>query len=185
MTCPTMPPTPTRALALLLLAACSTPTPPADIELPAGGTATPVTTVYALRHAEKAEGQGDDPGLSTRGQQRAVALAELLGGEDIAAVFATEYQRTRRTVEPLAVALGQDVVELPARDPSALTARIRADYPGRTVVAAGHSNTVPAVIEELGVDESVTLAESDYGDLYVVTVQPDGTASLERRRFGD
>lgn len=73
----------------------------------------------------------------------------------------TEYARTRLTVAPLATALGQSVRESPARDPEGLAAQIRADFTGETVMAAGHSNTVPALIQALGVTETVTLAESD------------------------
>ena len=37
------------------------------------------------------------------------------------------------------------------------------------VLVVGHSNTVPAVIKELGVAEPVSIAETEYDNLFVVT----------------
>lgn len=142
-----------------------------------------VTTIYAVRHAEKED--GEDPGLTVQGQRRAMALAEMLGDDDIAAVFSTEYLRTRKTVEPLARALGQTVIETPARDPAGLADRILEEYAGMAVVAAAHSNTVPTLLTALGVDEVITLTDSEYGDLFVVVVGADGAIDFSRHRFGD
>jgi hypothetical protein len=37
------------------------------------------------------------------------------------------------------------------------------------VLVVGHSNTVPAVIKQLGVTVPVTIGESDYDNLFIVT----------------
>ena len=57
-------------------------------------------------------------------------------------------------------------------------------HPGGTVVIAGHSNTVPMIIEALGASPVPVIDETVYGDLFVVTLV-DGSASLLRLRFGD
>ena len=58
------------------------------------------TTVVLVRHAEK-ELTGDDPGLTAQGSERADALAHVVGEMDVAAVYATQYARTRATALPV------------------------------------------------------------------------------------
>ncbi len=184
MTTKTHPVWPLAIVAVLLSAlfasACSQTKEPQLVRSAGDG---PVTTIYAVRHAEKED--GDDPSLTTRGQLRAQALAEMLGDDDIAAVFATEYLRTKQTVEPLARALGMEVEESPAGRPDELAKRILADFTGMAVVAAAHSNTVPRLLTALGVTETIELDDYEYGDLFVVVVAANGSVDFSRHRFGD
>ncbi len=53
-------------------------------------------------------GQGD-PALSPLGEFQARCVAERLRNEPIAALYASNLQRTRQTIEPLASALGLDI----------------------------------------------------------------------------
>lgn len=146
-----------------------------------------VTTVYVVRHAEKqsAEIGGRDPSLTEQGRRRAEALADMLGDDDVNAVFATEFKRTQETVAPLARALGVDVRTSEARDPEGLGARILDEFDGATVVVAAHSNTVPRILAALGVEEEIVLDESEYGDLFVVVVENGVVIDFTRHRFGD
>ncbi|WP_420454851.1 histidine phosphatase family protein [Rubrivirga sp.] len=147
------------------------------------------TTVYLVRHAEKAA--GDDPPLTPAGAARAEALADVLADASVRAVYSSQFVRARDTVAPLAERLGLDVTVLPIVGPDAdatLRAQARqvaAENRGAAAVVAGHSNTVPTMIAELTGEPMADLDESEYGDLFVVTVGADGTARLERRRFGD
>src|SRR5690606_13518954 len=84
-------------LAALLLAACSTPQPRAG---------TGEVAFVIVRHAEKAGGAGSDPALSDAGRERAAALARRLSGTSVAAVYTTDFRRTRDTVAPTAAAQG-------------------------------------------------------------------------------
>ena len=52
------------------------------------------TTIWVVRHAEKATTSDNDPELSTDGKARATELAKLLQSQKVAAVFTTAYQRT-------------------------------------------------------------------------------------------
>jgi len=150
---------------------------------PAGANGPQVTTVYVVRHAEKQD--GSDPGLTTRGQQRAQALAEMLGDDDIAAVFATEYLRTKQTVGPLARALGLPIQQSVAAKPEDLAEYIVREYAGAAVVVAAHSNTVPRLLTALGVREKLEIADKEYGDLFVVVRRANGSVDFSRHRFGD
>ena len=143
-----------------------------------------VTTVILVRHAEK-QSEGDDPSLTAAGKERAQALVHVLGEVEIAAVYSTPYARTRETAQPLAVALGLEVTERPARNyGSDMAEWIRANHAGDVVVAVSHSNTVPALIEALGARPVPTIEDHKYDDLYVVTIDAEGNATLLAMRYG-
>lgn len=142
------------------------------------------TTVILVRHAEKAVAPGDDPPLSDTGRKRAAALRHTLEKAGISAIYATQYQRTQQTVEPLAKALKTSPKLIEAVKVDALVSQIRQKHRGETVLIAGHSNTIPEIIKALGVAESPTIADSDYGDLFVVTVPKSGPARLLHLQYG-
>ena len=77
------------------------------------------------------------------------------------------------------------VTVVPALQTTQLAQRLKTDHPGGHLVASGHSNTVPLVATELGVQESIVLGEDDYGDLFVITLDAQGGVTLDRQRFGD
>ena len=56
--------------------------------------------------------------------------------------------------------------------------------PGATALVVGHSNTVGAIIRELGVKETIKIADSEYDNLFIVTVGNNGVATLQRLRYG-
>ena len=94
----------------------------------------PPTTILLVRHGEtdwNAEGriQGQtNSSLNERGREQAHALAELLDGERIAAVYASDLDRARETAEILALRLDLPVVVDPA-----LRERNFGSWEGRTV----------------------------------------------------
>ncbi len=151
------------------------------------------STVFVLRHAEKdAQGDPRDPGLSEKGQARARALARLVAPAHPGLLVASEYQRAQRTLAPLAEALGLKVDPQPAQDTAGLAKRLRALPPGSVSVVAGHSNTVPALVEALGGRiehlEKGQLAESAFDRLFVVTLAPAGAGvatSVVELAYGD
>lgn len=178
------------ALALVfvaLLVACgAAPEPESSGPAAASDPAQPVdqaVTVYLVRHAEKQSGSNPDPDLTAEGRARADALADLLAGRGIDEVVASQFLRTQQTVQPLAERLGLTVEVVDAAEGEVLAERLRSAPGGRRVVVAGHSNTVPALIGLLGVEETVEIPDDRYGDLFVVRIL-DGAATLERERFG-
>lgn len=148
-----------------------------------------VLTVFVVRHAEKEKpspgsdpAEARDPALTAEGRARAAALPIALGGAKLDAIFSSQYRRTQQTVAPVAEARGLEVQTVDARDLNGLVDRIRALQDGSVALVSGHSNTVPAIIDALGVAEPVELGHDDHGDLFVVTTGPG--ARVERRRFG-
>ncbi len=151
-----------------------------------------VTTVILVRHAEKATvvagDSADDPGLTAEGAQRAAALATMLADTGLDAVISSQYQRTMQTAGPVAEALGLTPVTIPAQDQAALIEAIMSDYRGQTVLIVGHSNTVPSIMADLGLEDPPAIAEGDYGDLFIVTVYTRLLVSriaMTRLRYGE
>lgn len=152
--------------------------PPADEPSLSPGA----TTVIVVRHAEKQTGS-DDPELTLAGEERSHRLRDLAIDAGVTAVFASQFKRTQATVEPLASALGLPVQIVDARDTSGLVQRIVGDDAGSVVVVAGHSNTVPGIVAALGAPEPDEIPETDYDNLFVVTVGASGEASVLRLKF--
>jgi broad specificity phosphatase PhoE len=180
-------------LLLLVLSACSK-APPAASSSPAPTAAasaavTPAAApaqVFLVRHAEKALDQGEDPDLTPAGQARAEALAATLAHAGITHLFATEYRRTQRTLEPLATRLGLTVVVVPAKDSAGQLARLRELPPGAVAVVAGHSNTIPGLVRGLGA-RAQDLTDADYDRLFALALTRTATsvrASAAQLRYG-
>ena len=145
------------------------------------------TTILVVRHAEKAVEPAADPPLTAAGAARAEALSELLRDVGIRAVIATQFVRTRSTGEPMAKKLGLVVEPMDARAPTHM--RMVADsvltkHRGQTILVVGHSNTVPGIIAALGAPQPAAICDSEYDNLFVVTVPATGPASVVRLRYG-
>lgn len=151
------------------------------------------TTVFLVRHAEKA-GPGDpefagaspsDPPLNASGMARAEELVRTLGDAGITTIYSSPYERTRATVRPLAARLGLEVTEHAATDVAGLAERVRATNRGGVIVIAGHSNTVPALVEALGAGPVPPIEDAwEYDNLYIVTVEAAGSARVSTLKYG-
>lgn len=168
------------ALALLLLFAWSC-SPAGDVS--AGPDSATIWLI--VRHAEKAAEPADDPPLTEEGVARAATLARMASGSDVAAVYATQYLRTQRTVEPAAGQLGLEVQTTDAADLDALVDQVFSQHRGETVLAAAHSNTVPMLVEKLTGSPVPPIEEHVYDSLYVVTAWGEGQGRAVLLRYGE
>src|SRR5688500_19335446 len=64
-------------------------------------TADPVTTVFLVRHAERADEPRQDPPLTEKGTARSQELARILAKANIKAIITSQFLRTKNTGEPL------------------------------------------------------------------------------------
>ena len=138
----------------------------------AASAAAQARVIFLVRHAERAAISGhvpSDTGLSPAGRKRAEALARVLQDAQITAVYTTEYKRTRETAAPVAQSLGIQPEVISGDDLRGLIAKLKAS-PGNVLVV-GHSNTLPQIISALGVSSRVTVAESDYDNLFLVVLE--------------
>ena len=123
--------------------------------------------VFLVRHAERASSAPDSP-LSDAGQRRADCLGSTLKDAGIHSIFTTQYQRTQQTAAPLAKLLSLRPASLPADDQPALIERIQAASGNVLVVA--HSDTLPAILQKLGIAQAVSIRSDEYDQLFVVTM---------------
>lgn len=148
-----------------------------------------VTTVYLVRHAEKAAAPAADPPLLEAGIQRAQELARKLGKASIKTIYASQYLRTKQTAEPLAQQSGVTVTVVPVKMSAANPRELSPQYlkemaervysnSGAAVLIVGHSNTVPEIIKALGGDIAPAIDETVFDDLFVVTVYAKGKAKV-------
>lgn len=131
------------------------------------------TKVWVVRHAEKAHDGTQDPPLNEEGRSRAAALAELLAGEKIVAIYTTKYRRTSETAAPVAELHRLQPTVYEPTDFAAVATKARMHDGG--VLIVGHSNTVPPIVAALGGKVAGPIDESDYGTLYMLTIDDDGT----------
>lgn len=163
----------TVAVALVLLGALAAP-------------ARAQRAIFIVRHAERADAGMNatpDPLLSAAGQARAARLADMLLNTGVTAIYSTEYQRTIRTVQPLAQRLGLEVQQVPAKNTTALIAHIRRSKPSDVVVVAGHSNTVPEILKALDDPEPFTIKDDEYDNLFVVVPRKGEASVVLRLKF--
>jgi broad specificity phosphatase PhoE len=147
-------------------------------------SAASTTTVFVMRHAEKAETPAEDPPLSPAGEARALELAQHFGRGPKAlgfdGIIVSELRRTQETVRPLANHLGIPVIVVPAGDPAEAARRALDENRGGRVLIVGHSNTVPAIVEALSGEKVPEMSELEYGVVYVVSVPRFSRAAVTR-----
>ncbi len=153
-----------------------------------------VTTIYLVRHAEKAAEPASDPPLLEAGTKRAEGLAHTLGSAGVKTIYTSQYLRTKQTAEPLAKRLGVAPTVVPVNMviPTKMSAANqkelspqylkemaeRASTSPGNVLIVGHSNTIPEIIKALGGDIAPTIDDAVYDDLFVVTVYAKGKAKV-------
>jgi len=147
------------------------------------------TTVIFVRHAEKAVLPADDPGLTEAGKQRATELARQLVDADVVAgidaIYSTSYRRTEETVQPVATALNLPITSYDAGNTETVMDEIVRAHKGKIVLVVGHSNTVPAMIGNMGASKKVPqISENEYDNIYVVSIPWFGKTKTIRLRYG-
>lgn len=133
-----------------------------------------VTTVLLVRHADR----GNDH-LTAAGEARATELARVAWKAGVTAIYATNAIRTQQTVEPLRAALGIDATIWPLSadvntHAQTLVEEVLTQHDGDVVLIAGHSDTVPVIIQKFGGPPNVSVFP-EYDNLFVITHRPAGT----------
>ena len=148
------------------------------------------TTIIFVRHAEKADTGGSDPGLSPAGQKRVAELtrqmlkADVIQGVD--AIYSTPYRRTQQTVKPLADELELPVNTYDASDTEEVLETILSRHKGKVILVVAHSNTLPVLIANLGASKRVPpIAEDEYDNIYVIAIPWFGKTKTIRLRYGE
>lgn len=136
------------------------------------------TTFILVRHAEKVDDGTKDPVLSNAGKERVQRLANLLTETDITAIYSTPYKRTQGTVASIAK---QKEIDIQEYDPFAASTleKILEQERGGIILIAGHSNTTSHFVNILiGKDQLSQLDESEYDNIFIITLAEIGKANL-------
>jgi len=147
------------------------------------------TTVIFVRHAEKAAEPAGDPGLSPAGQLRVAELVRQLKDADVVAgidaVYSTPFRRTEETAKPVAEALELPLNHYDAEDTEAIMEYIVKAHKGKIILVVGHSNTLPALIGNMGASKKVPpIADDEYDNIYIVSIPWFGKTKTIRLRYG-
>lgn len=145
----------------------------------------PVTTVILVRHAEKTiEPNNPNPTLSPAGEQRAQELGRMLASSGVTAIYVTQYQRTQQTAQPLADRLGLKTIQIESTNPQEVVRQIKAGRANGSILVVGHNSTVPAIIVGLGGGNYPVIPETDYDNMFVVTLYRMGKAKTIQLKYG-
>lgn len=139
------------------------------------------TEVWVVRHAEKdkTNPEDKDPNLSDEGKIRAGDLATFLKKTKFDVAFSTPYKRTHQTLDSLII---PKVINY--NDPKSLVDSVKKNYAGKTIIVAGHSNTVLEIIEAFGGKRpKEMLTEDDYDYIFRLTIKDD-KAKVKMDQFG-
>lgn len=143
-------------------------------------------TVILVRHGETCTDQGRDPQLSSEGRDRADDLARALTDLPLDVIYSTPLRRTLETAAETAREHGLVVRETPTS--SGFLARLATEIkssPHRYVLVSGHSNTTPALVNELAGTNFEDLSETMFDRMYIVTLRQDAAATVTTLRYGE
>ncbi|MHA3788870.1 SixA phosphatase family protein [Flavobacterium hauense] len=142
-------------------------------------SAQETTTIYLIRHAEKADAS-QDTDLSEVGKARAKKWESYFSNKSITAIYSTPYKRTTVTAEPLATA---NKLTINTYNPSEMDLMsIAGKNTGKSVLIVGHSNTIPKYVNKLLRENKYDeIDEIEFGYLYIVTIKgSEITCKLEK-----
>jgi len=142
-----------------------------------------VTSVFIVRHAEKASTPPADPPLSTAGIVRAKQLPHVLAKTRLKAIYTTNTARTTQTVSYTATATG--LTPIIYSSVNALAAGILSGHRGHRVLVAGHADTIQPIAVALGASASDCAVTGDeYDNLCVVTIVSGGQRHGVNLQYG-
>lgn len=144
------------------------------------------TKIWVVRHGEKnLEDPADkDPALSKAGEERAIALAKYLKGNKMAALFSTDYKRTRGTLAPLASKQHLPIQLYKSTAYQALADTILNTYKGKNLVICGHSNRLLGIIAAFNASSTLKeITEDEYSHIFLIEIDGD-QVKLKEGHYG-
>jgi broad specificity phosphatase PhoE len=151
------------------------------------------TTIYMVRHAEKADENNPDPGLTTAGFARAEALKDTLQYASIDAIVVSDFQRTQLTAQPLADHLNLQLIVIPLKEAGVeqyiegVVDEINTKWSGKNVLVVTHNPLYQLIGQRLNAPDLPAINdETGYDHFFVITRSTDASAiaSLSHSRYG-
>jgi broad specificity phosphatase PhoE len=165
---------------------CAAATPSNDPPVVPDGRSE--TTVYLIRHGEKASEQDQDPDLSARGRARAESLAVQLRDSGVNIIITSDLKRTIQTAAPLARLrhVSPKVISLEGSVESHVqrTANEVLRHPGATILVVGHNNTIPKIVDKLGGGNIGDICTYEYANLIIMSIEKGKAARMLIESYG-
>ena len=152
------------------------------LAISAGLPATAQEAVFIIRHAEKELG-GDDPSITEEGKARAAAWADMLQHVGLDVVFTSDAKRTQQTGEIIAAKLGLPLNSMNRADTAGLTDTLSFDYEEDVVLIVGHAETIPGILQNLGVSDNIEVDQTDFSNLFLLFQPGSDEPRLVRLRM--
>jgi phosphohistidine phosphatase SixA len=128
------------------------------------------STIYIVRHAEKSTEPKNDPHLTKQGEQRAIALKELLQTKKIQKIFSTNTSRTKETATPLSN-FTNVAIQLYNNDTTSNFYK-HIFISKKNTLVVGHSNTVLKMLDSLQLYGNIkAISDNEYDNLFIVKVK--------------
>jgi 2,3-bisphosphoglycerate-dependent phosphoglycerate mutase len=103
----------------------------------------------------------------------------------MSAVYSSSYKRTQQTAAGVAQHHSLPVQLYDPQKQGQLIDTILQEHPYKVVYVAGHSNTIPALLNLLtGTNSYSDIPETEYNNLYLVTVYRKGQAKVIHLKYG-
>ena len=129
------------------------------------------STFYLIRHAEKVrvDKSENNPALNEKGILRAQNWKNYFLDKEISKIYSTDYKRTIRTAQPLAINNNIETIIYSTSD-FKFDDFIKSNI-GENTLVIGHSNTIPDFVNELINEEYYTqIDDLNNSNLYVVSI---------------
>ena len=142
-----------------------------------------MATVLLVRHAEiDLPPTSADPPLNAAGRQRAEALARMAEPAEVKSLFCSPLIRTKQTVQPFEARSGLTAEIAPP--PAEFARQVLGMATDAAVLVVGHSNTVPAMIEALGIRPPIpAIGEREFDNFFIVTIGSAGPPALLHLKY--
>jgi broad specificity phosphatase PhoE len=126
-----------------------------------------ISTYYLIRHAEKEIIANKNPSLTSIGELRAQAWADVFREIKFDVIYSTDYKRTKATARPTAIKNNLELIIYHPRNID--IEKFKKDTKGKTVLIVGHSNTIPNFVNQLiGQKKYTDIEDDNNGNLYIV-----------------
>jgi broad specificity phosphatase PhoE len=135
--------------------------------------------LYIVRHAEKLDNSPYSV-LSPLGHQRAAVLRDSLLSKKINLIFATQFQRTQETAQPLATALNKPLLIYRNNAIDSIVSVLKQNK-SKNVLLVAHSGNIPSIIEGLTGEKVKAIDENEYDNFYIIKNKKSNVELVQRK----
>lgn len=136
-------------------------------------------SLYIVRHAEKLDNTSYSV-LSPQGHQRAAVLRDSLLSKKINLIFATQFQRTQETAQPLATALNKSLLIYRNNAIDSIVLVLKRNK-SKNILVVAHSGNIPSIIEGLTGEKVKAIDENEYDNFYIIKNKKSNVELIQKK----